>query len=67
MQQIEKAFRRSENSLFDVLIALIILFDVVMVSMVFGVLFLYKTLVFSYLKRVGGWGGGRDIEIDMLG
>ena len=36
------SFRRSENSLFDVLIALIILFDVVMVSMVFGVLFGFR-------------------------
>ncbi len=35
-------FRRSENSLFDVLIALIILFDVVMFSMVFGVLFGFR-------------------------
>ena len=39
---INYAFRRSENSLFDVLIALIILFDVVMVSMVFGVLFGFR-------------------------
>ena len=36
------SFRRSENSLFDVLIALIILFDVVMVCMVFGVLFGFR-------------------------
>ena len=36
------SFRRCENSLFDVLIALIILFDVVMVCMVFGVLFGFR-------------------------
>ena len=36
------SFRRSENLLFDVLIALIILFDVVMVCMVFGVLFGFR-------------------------
>ena len=36
------SFRRCDNSLFDVLIALIILFDVVMVCMVFGVLFGFR-------------------------
>ena len=36
------SFRRCDNSLFDVLIALIILFDVVMACMVFGVLFGFR-------------------------
>ena len=36
------SFRRCDNSLFDVLIALINLFDVVMVCMVFGVLFGFR-------------------------
>ena len=36
------SFWRSENLLFNVLIALIILFDVVMVCMVFGVLFGFR-------------------------
>ena len=36
------SFRRCDNSLFDVLIALIILFNVVMVCMVFGVLFGFR-------------------------
>jgi hypothetical protein len=36
------SFRRCDNLLFDVLIALINLFDVVMVSMVFGVLFGFR-------------------------
>jgi hypothetical protein len=36
------SFRRCDNLLFDVLIALIILFDVVMVCMVFGVLFGFR-------------------------
>jgi hypothetical protein len=36
------SFQRCDNSLFDVLIALIILFDVVMVCMVFGVLFGFR-------------------------
>ena len=36
------SFRRCDNLLFDVLIALINLFDVVMVCMVFGVLFGFR-------------------------
>jgi hypothetical protein len=45
------SFRRCDNSLFDVLIALIILFDVVMVCMVFDVL-IFVVLTFSLMQEV---------------